>query len=267
MKTIKITFFLILFLANLTIFSQETLVLEPKIGKTYNFSQKQQELWDTCISSVTDRFPEGKYTTEELNKLHDKCSDLGFSEARDGFWGITSGCSWYCGGSYKNVTVSSSLKIQNDHAYNEKSISDLNYKTAWVEGVKGDGIGEFITYEFPPLNPRITKIIIANGYIKDKKTWQNNARVKQLKMYVDDKFYAILNLKDVYAEQTFEVSPIGYAQRKKSSYKKDGTLIDDMNGKVIPPIKIKFEILEVYKGDKYEDTAITEIYFDGIDVH
>jgi hypothetical protein len=25
--------------------------------------------------------------------------------------------------------------------------------------------------------------------------------------------------------------------------------------------------LEVYKGDKYDDTAITEIYFDGIDVH
>lgn len=30
---------------------------------------------------------------------------------------------------------------------------------------------------------------------------------------------------------------------------------------------MKFEIMEVYKGDKNEDTAITEIYFDGIDVH
>jgi len=30
---------------------------------------------------------------------------------------------------------------------------------------------------------------------------------------------------------------------------------------------LKFEILEVYKGSKYNDTAITEIYFDGIDVH
>jgi hypothetical protein len=27
--------------------------------------------------------------------------------------------------------------------------------------------------------------------------------------------------------------------------------------------KLKFEILEVYQGDKYEDTAITEIYFEG----
>ena len=39
---------------------------------------------------------------------------------------------------------------------------------------------------------------------------------------------------------------------------------------------MKFEIVDVYKGDKYDDTAITEIYddtaiteiyFDGIDVH
>jgi len=30
---------------------------------------------------------------------------------------------------------------------------------------------------------------------------------------------------------------------------------------------MKFEILEVYTGEKYADTAISEIYFDGIDVH
>jgi hypothetical protein len=34
-----------------------------------------------------------------------------------------------------------------------------------------------------------------------------------------------------------------------------------------PAWSIKFEILEVYPGEKYQDAAITEIYFDGIDVH
>jgi len=258
---------LIILQISTSLFSQETLVLAPEIGKEYNFSQERKELWDTCILLATDGFPKGKFTIEELTKLRSKCSELGFSEARDGFWGIISGCSWYCGGTYKNVSVSSSLKTENNHVYNEKSISDLNYNTAWVEGVKGDGIGEFIIYEFPPLNPRITKIIIVNGYIKNKKTWQNNSRVKQLKMYINGKFHAILNLKDVYAEQTFKVSPIGYAQRKNISYSKDGKIIDDIDGNIIPPLKIKFEILSVYKGDKYKDTAITEIYFDGIDVH
>ncbi|WP_449508538.1 hypothetical protein [Dawidia soli] len=30
---------------------------------------------------------------------------------------------------------------------------------------------------------------------------------------------------------------------------------------------MKFEILEVYEGAKYDDTVISEIFFDGIDVH
>ena len=30
---------------------------------------------------------------------------------------------------------------------------------------------------------------------------------------------------------------------------------------------MKFEIVEVYKGEKYDDTALSEIYFDGMDVH
>lgn len=37
--------------------------------------------------------------------------------------------------------------------------------------------------------------------------------------------------------------------------------------KVKPQWAITFEIIEVYKGDRYADTAITEIYFDGIGVH
>lgn len=30
---------------------------------------------------------------------------------------------------------------------------------------------------------------------------------------------------------------------------------------------LKFEMLEVYPGKKYDDTVISEIYFDGIDVY
>ena len=33
----------------------------------------------------------------------------------------------------------------------------------------------------------------------------------------------------------------------------------------MPPWTLKFEIMEVYKGKKYDDVAITEIYFDGLD--
>jgi hypothetical protein len=32
-------------------------------------------------------------------------------------------------------------------------------------------------------------------------------------------------------------------------------------------LMLTLEIASIYKGDKYADTAITEIYFNGIDVH
>ncbi|MBQ2239790.1 MAG: hypothetical protein II322_03130 [Alistipes sp.] len=51
--------------------------------------------------------------------------------------------------------------------------------------------------------------------------------------------------------QRFEVGILGNEDRCEES----------------PVWSIKFEILEVYPGDKYDDTVITEIYFDGIDVH
>jgi len=175
-------------------------------------------------------------------------------EESEDYWEILGmGCSWYCGGGLDSTYASSELV---GGKYTANNIHDLNYKTAWVEGAVGHGIGEKITYDFPPENPRITKIIIINGYIKSNKAWTENSRVKALKMFIDGKPFAILELADSKQEQSFSFSPLGVADRK------DYDLLRTM-----PHWKMTFEILEVYPGSKYEDTAITEIYFDGIDVH
>jgi hypothetical protein len=75
-------------------------------------------------------------------------------------------------------------------------------------------------------------------------------------MYLDGKPLVILQLEDLKNEQHFKVPDIGYAERKN---------YEELLKK--PWYSITFEILEVYPGEKYDDTAITEIYFDGIDVH
>ncbi len=75
-------------------------------------------------------------------------------------------------------------------------------------------------------------------------------------MFLNDELYAILNLEDSRQEQLFKFDPLGYSERS------DWEILTTQ-----PWWTIKFEIMEVYKGDKYDDTAITEIYFNGIDVH
>ncbi|MEN7551602.1 Hint domain-containing protein [Rapidithrix thailandica] len=172
------------------------------------------------------------------------------------YWEIIgSGCSWYCAGGPKEVTASSHLDSQGKVDYQATNAHDLDYKTAWVEGDEGFGTGEYLKYIFAANSPRINKIIVANGYVKNETAWRNNSRVKKLKLYLDDQPYAILNLRDQRAGQHFSISPLG---NKPST-------TDDLSN--APDWTLKFEILEVYPGEKYKDVAISEIYFDGLDVH
>ncbi|SDY13300.1 Nicotine adenine dinucleotide glycohydrolase (NADase) [Lutibacter oricola] len=178
-------------------------------------------------------------------------------ETKENPWNVDNGgCSWYCGGGLDINSATSELQEQNGINYKAENIHDLNYKTAWIEGVNGYGIGESITYDFPPENPRITKIIVVNGYVKSENSWRNNSRVKRLKVYLNNKEFAILNLKDIKFGQVFEFKPIGIQKRE-----------NEKELKKMNRWNLRFEIMDIYKGEKYDDTAITEIYFDGIDVH
>ncbi|MBQ1697267.1 MAG: hypothetical protein II075_05250, partial [Bacteroidales bacterium] len=97
-------------------------------------------------------------------------SKLGYDEMQDGYFGLgTEGCSWYCGdGGPIKITASSRLASQGANNYNEKNLHDFHANTPWVEGVQGYGIGEWVEYTFKAHNPRITTIIILNGYNKSE---------------------------------------------------------------------------------------------------
>lgn len=225
------------------------LVDKSKQGELAYLKQIEEceKFWEKHRHSID----ETKFTKTEI-EIYEKCK-VDFPD----YWDIIGfRCSWYCGGGLDTNTASSELKSTKEISYNANNIHDLNYKTAWVEGVPGYGIGEYVEYHFPPENPRITEIIVVNGYVKSEQTWKDNSRVKKLKMYIDGKPFAILNLEDTRKEQIFHFDPIGNADRDDYEQLKNK-----------PWWTIKFEILEVYKGDKFDDTAITEIYFDGIDVH
>lgn len=180
--------------------------------------------------------------------------DADFYESLDGGPPkLLPGCSWYCAGDIRGVKASSELPAARGITYAAKNAHDFDPRTAWVEGVGGDGEGEYLEYTFlfdqPDYDGRlgITTVILSNGYKKSRELWRANSRVKKMKMYVDGKARAFIDLLDRHEVQTIEIGKIMFPPKKRTV--------------------IRFEILEVFPGEKYQDTAITDLVFEGVGAH
>jgi len=243
-------------------FSQNLKEMYPKLGRSLDFDPKVAEQWEIADKIIDNIHWDFSKLTEDNKRFFKKINyDLEKkSEVSPGYYDVMGGgCCWYCGWGVDSISASSYLKSKYATInYLPENAHDMSFQNAWVPGGETNGIGEYLTYYFLQNSPRITKIIVANGYVKSKKAWVENSRVKKLKMYIDNKPYAILNLEDNRREQIFEFSPIGKGKHENTRW-------EDM--KKLPKWSLKFEILEVYEGDWYNDVAISEIYFDGIDVH
>src|SRR5690554_46099 len=228
-------------------------IIEPTIGFTPDISENAKKNLERTkelfakIDSIINSYPDYETAQEHLSERQIEIweNEEEYSK-EDHLYVGTFGCSWYCGGGPDKIVTSSTLAPHKSLDYKAENIHDFSLRTAWVEGVDGYGIGESITFRFPKESPAVTAAEIFNGYMKSDKVWQDNSRVKQLKLYVNDKAYALLNLKDIKSKQIFAIDTL------------QGTDSD---------LYLKFEITDVYKGDKYDDVAISEIEFDGIKVH
>lgn len=118
--------------------------------------------------------------------------------------------------------------------YPVKNLNEFNVDTPWVEGVKGDGIGEGFTIKkrdgtvFPYL-------LIMNGYISYKKPYlyKQNNRIKKIKVTgLKSGKSKILDVLDTPHPQTVDISFL------------------------TEPEDIRIEIADVYKGTKYDDTCL-----------
>jgi Nicotine adenine dinucleotide glycohydrolase (NADase) len=126
--------------------------------------------------------------------------------------------------------------------YGPKSLFDHADHTAWVEGVDGQGIGEWIAVDFDHLR-LINAIEINNGYNKGAELYLKNSRVKKLtvEFFQNDKRTVVLN--------SIELKDNGAPQHV--SLPKD---------QVLKATKVKFTIESVYPGTKFDDTAISELH-------
>lgn len=225
--------------------AQTPKTLKPSNVERHDFAKENQkfEADQKRFKQLTDQGVDPDKIPEDLQYLMDCGGD------DSPYVTVGEGCSWYCGGGPSKVTASSHLAPQGKYTYEAKCAHDFSMRTPWCEGVDGNGIGEWLLYDFNEQFARITTIYIANGFVLNSATYHNNARAKKIRLDYNGKPYAILELEDVIGIQSFEVGPLGSGPEVKK------------------PFSLKFTILEAYPGVKYQDLCISEIWFSGLDVH
>jgi hypothetical protein len=174
-------------------------------------------------------------------------------------------CDGLCG-----ISASSTLGPQGKFNYEPSNVCDDNPTTAWVEGAEDHGIGEFIEVDQMVMSEGI--IYILNGYQSSKTSWENNSRVKKLKISFNGIDICIVGLADKMGVQFFKVPEyvmqlmLGEEITVRSlSEIPDGAIHKtDVNGKITYSLpsggKLRFTIMDVYPGLKWKDTAISRIF-------
>ncbi|AZQ65388.1 hypothetical protein EI427_24560 [Flammeovirga pectinis] len=169
------------------------------------------------------------------------------------FWGYHSGL-------IGTASASSTLKENENLNYSVNNLSDLNLTTAWVEGEEGNGIGESFSFQFNWKNSYegygkvycFSGIIeVFNGYCKSEKLWLENGRIKQLKMYLNNYPVCLIELSD-----SWQYQKVNIQEFFKSEYNLNGKFTLKDND------VLKFEIIELYPGTKYNDVCLSEFVFE-----
>lgn len=113
---------------------------------------------------------------------------------------------------------------------------DSDFSTAWVEGVDGYGYGESVYFEF--YEPSVMYgFDIWAGYQKSDASYWDNSRPAAISLYFSDGTYLYYWLDDYYGGQTIYFDSPVYAEW------------------------VELVIEDVYIGNVYENTAISDIWF------
>ncbi|TKH33325.1 hypothetical protein C1I59_23220 [Paenibacillus polymyxa] len=133
----------------------------------------------------------------------------------------------------QKIVASSTLPDQAGNSYAARNIMDGDASTAWCEGVKGDGIGEWIKIDFGSMQ-ELKGVELINGLAKSSKAFQANNRVKRMKLEFSNGQTMMVD--NDFIRNEFLDNPI------HTSF-----------------VKITIEAVE--RGTKYHDTCMSEIRF------
>lgn len=162
-----------------------------------------------------------------------------------------------------------------------QEFSDVS--TAWVEGAPDDGIGEWVIIPIEARdeeledkltnggmeNPLEVELLVNNGYQQSEDLYQKNNRVKDARISVyaaamsfgQDDAYLLWNPEVIYQatitlNDDIEFSPAGF----NSHYETFSFQLPEKYRDEMCQLYLKLEILSVYKGSKYSDTCISNMW-------
>ncbi|MGC4118010.1 MAG: hypothetical protein QM765_26360 [Myxococcales bacterium] len=136
-------------------------------------------------------------------------------------------------------TATSILKEQGVPAdfYGPDKAFDGVPETAWVEGVKGPGIGEALTLELTS-PARLQALSVLAGCGTTPALWRKNHRIKALLVSLDGR-----------PAERFELEDVDRAQRLALP---DGPAV----------AKVRLEIAAVYPGSAFDDACLSEVHLE-----
>ncbi len=133
------------------------------------------------------------------------------------------------------AAASSTLRATQTNSYGVTNLLDGDLSTAWNEGSDGNGIGEWVQFNFSQ-DVVLSRVEIANGYQRDDDRYFGNPRVQSLRIEYSNGTSQLVDLLD--SRQLQIVIPTRE-----------------------PITSVRFVIVAVYSGAEWDDTALSEVRF------
>lgn len=121
------------------------------------------------------------------------------------------------------------------------NLLDGNKETNWTEGVSGDGIGEYVYFDFEETY-LLKSIRIRGGNRRDHLHFTANSRPARITMTFSDGTSESFTMHDVYESQVLTLS------------------------KPVMTSSLQITLDSVYAGNKYQDTVISDVFFEAYEV-
>jgi hypothetical protein len=192
--------------------------IEPQIAE-FRWTGAQVQVWGELLTSVPD-YAGRQIAVERIEAVS------GPAEAARNLT------------PFAETDASSFLPTDRGGQYQPWMAVDNLLDTAWVEGVTGPGIGEWITLTFPD-TIEVHSISLDVGYDRDDDSFFANNRVKKVTLVFSNGEELDLDLDDTRGMQTI---PLVRAP-----------------GPNIEATYVEIIIKDIYPGTKYDDTCLAEI--------